>query len=547
VRTERRRAEETTAEVEDAMKRIESLQQVTEAGLAKLGLEDLLRALLDRTTEILHADTAAILLIEDDGDMLAARAAMGLEEEVTRGFRLPVGAGFAGRIAATRGPIVVEDVERSEIEVVNPLLIEKGLRSLLGVPLMVEGELIGVLHIGVLSRRAFSAEDVELLQLVADRAALAIERDRLYEQHRVAATFQQSLIPETLPEIPELGLAARYLPAANEAALGGDWFDVIPFPDGRVGLAIGDVVGSGVTAAALMGKLRSAVRAFALEGAEPAMVTTRVARFIHLEDPGSMATLLYASLELDDGRLTVANAGHLAPLLLTPGRGADYLEVEGGPPLGVELPITYRQSTVTIPPGALLLLYTDGLVERRGEGLTERLEALAAAASAVPIDAEVVCAQVIEAMLAGEPPADDVAVLSVQNLATAHGPLEVQVGARAEELATVRRLLRAWLGRLDAPEQDIAAITLACSEACANAVEHAYGPVDATFEVRAEHRGGAVELAITDSGSWRAPRGTGRGRGMTLMRAFMDAVEVHPDDSGTTVVMSKRLSGEKPS
>src|SRR2546429_8646758 len=159
-----------------AVARLEDVQRLTEAALSYLNVEDLLDELLIRVKDILQVDTAAILLVEDDGETLAARAAKGLEEEVERGFRLPVGHGFAGQIAATREPVAIPDLDRSPIEVVNPLIREKRLRSLLGVPLIVEGDLIGVLHVGSLTPREFPEADADLLRIVGDRVALSIER-----------------------------------------------------------------------------------------------------------------------------------------------------------------------------------------------------------------------------------------------------------------------------------------------------------------------------------------------------------------------------------
>jgi GAF domain-containing protein len=185
----------------DEQDAVESLQRVTSAALAYLDLDDLLSELLDRTTDILDVDTAAILLLEEDRGVLAARAAKGLEEEVERGFKLPVGAGFAGHVAASRQPVVIEDLENSSIEVVNPLLRAKGVRSLLGVPLIVERRLVGVLHVGTLKRRRFDSDDIHLLRTVADRAALAIEHGRLTEQRRAARHLQRRLLPQALPEI----------------------------------------------------------------------------------------------------------------------------------------------------------------------------------------------------------------------------------------------------------------------------------------------------------------------------------------------------------
>ena len=229
-------------------------------------LDELLDELLERVRKILAVDTVAVLLLEDDGRLLAARAAKGLEEEVEVGVRVPVGRGFAGRVAAERAPVQIPDVDHADI--FNPILRQKGLKSLLGVPLLVEDRLLGVIHVGALQHRAFSPDDVDLLQRVADRIALAIGA-RLYERQRgLAEEIQHSLFPNPLPDFPGVAIAARYFPAAA-APLGGDWYDAFVLPSGSLGLAIGDVVGRGFKAAALMGQLRSALRAYAFDGNAP--------------------------------------------------------------------------------------------------------------------------------------------------------------------------------------------------------------------------------------------------------------------------------------
>ena len=242
--------------------KLRDLQRVTDAALAYLPFEGLLDELLTRVVGILDVHTAAILLLEDDARTLVPRAAKGLEEEVERRLRIPVGSGFAGRIAANREAVRITDLDHAEI--VNPLLAEKGLKSLLGVPLIAEGAVIGVLHVGSLEERDFTDDDVELLQSAGDRAALAVQA-RLAERERgLAEALQRSLMPR-LPDVPGMGIAGRYLPSA--ARLGGDWYDAFTVPGGRLGMAIGDVSGRGFHAAALMGQLRSGLRAYAMEGA----------------------------------------------------------------------------------------------------------------------------------------------------------------------------------------------------------------------------------------------------------------------------------------
>ena len=164
----------------NARERLERIQAVTDAALANLGLEQLLQELLTRVRDILQADTAVILLLDESGEELVARAAVGLEEEVERGVRIPVGGGFAGRVAAERRTIVLDDVDRADV--LNPILREKGVKSLLGVPLIAGDTVIGVLHVGALTHRLFSDDDVDLLQLVATRAALAIEKARVHDE-----------------------------------------------------------------------------------------------------------------------------------------------------------------------------------------------------------------------------------------------------------------------------------------------------------------------------------------------------------------------------
>lgn len=193
--SERKRAEEERAQILDlehaarleaerAVERLTVIQGVTEAALAHLDLDALLTELLDRIADTLAVDTVAVLLLEEDENVLVARAAKGIEEEVAQGIRIPVGEGFAGRIAANRHAVALEDVDHADV--LNPILQQKGIKSLLGVPLIVEGRVLGVLHVGSLHQREFNAREIQLLQIVADRAALAIDHARLFEAARTA-------------------------------------------------------------------------------------------------------------------------------------------------------------------------------------------------------------------------------------------------------------------------------------------------------------------------------------------------------------------------
>jgi anti-sigma regulatory factor (Ser/Thr protein kinase)/putative methionine-R-sulfoxide reductase with GAF domain len=518
--------------------RLRDLQSVTDASLAYLKLEDLLEELLNRVVAILDVDTAAILLLEDDGRTLVARAGKGLEEEVTRGVRIPVGRGFAGRIAAERRPVQILDLDHAEI--LNPILREKGLQSLLGVPLLVEGTVLGVLHVGSLRPRGFADDEVELLQRAADRAALAIHARLAERQRGLADALQRSLIPN-VSELPGVTLAGRYLPAAA-ARLGGDWYDAFPLADGRVGVAIGDVVGRGFHAAALMAQLRSGLRAYALQGMRPGEALERLGQLLRQLEPGRSATLLYLLLDPHSGQATVAAAGHPPPLVVSPSGECEFLELPASVPLGSLRRASYEDSEVSLDAGSTLVLYTDGLVERPDEPLDRGLERLKRLVADTRGDPNTLCDAMIDALLPAGPGGDDVALL-VARLVPFSDPLELQMPADVESIPVIRRVLGRWLMQVGAAPAEIDEITLACSEACANAVEHAYRPGPAAVEVRATvtaEREAAV--LVRDFGQWRSPRGQFRGRGTLLMEGLMDGVEVTPAESGTTVRLSRRLS-----
>jgi serine phosphatase RsbU (regulator of sigma subunit)/anti-sigma regulatory factor (Ser/Thr protein kinase) len=485
----------------------------------------------------------AILLVDDDGKTLKARAAKGLEEEVERGFSLPIGMGFAGRVAGTRSPVVIPDLEDSPIEVVNPLMREKGVRSLLGVPLVVEGRVIGVLHVGSLTLRNFTEDDARLLQLVGDRIAVSIEHASFATQHRIAKTLQRALLPQKLPMLPGLGIAARYLPAAAETEVGGDWYDVIELDHRSIGVAIGDVAGKGLRAAAFMGQLRSALRASALEGDPPGEVLTRVARFAELGD-APMATMLYGTLNLETLELVYARAGHPYPLLLRGNGSSEYLIDEGNIPLGAGRIAEYSEHRVRLHSGETLLLYTDGLIERRGERLSEGEARLAEVLASAPAKLEVKCSSVIERMTGGAQRNDDIALLAVQPVDLA-GALDLSVPARPKELSRLRHLLRRWLADRGATDDDCSAFAIAATEALANAIEHAYGPGDATIDVRIDQVADVITVTVSDNGSWREPQHTNRGQGIMLMRKFMDDVEIAKLEGGT-VVQLRRAVGAGP-
>ena len=391
---------------EEDDERLRRLLAMTDAALAQLDVDELLTELASRTRELMGTDTAAILLLDPSGRELVATAASGLEEEVRQGIRVPVGYGFAGRIAATAQPLVIDQVDRTTV--VNQLLIDAHLAVLAGVPITASGRVLGVLHVGSRSPRRFTGGDIELLRLVADRAGLAAQERIFRLERQTTVALQRSLLPARPPVVAGFDIAARYLPGA-EVGVGGDWYDVFALPSGYVGVVIGDVAGSGLRAAVVMGRIRSALRAYALETSDPADVLTRLDNKIQFFEPDAMATAAYAVIDPARTTLTVSLAGHLPPVLLDADGNGRLLVAPADLPLGAHHETPRRTITIPVPDAALF--YTDGLIERRDRPLRDGLVELLAAVGAGTADD--LCVQAMR-VLHEKPATDDVALIAVR-------------------------------------------------------------------------------------------------------------------------------------
>ncbi|WP_309244473.1 PP2C family protein-serine/threonine phosphatase [Micromonospora parastrephiae] len=310
-----------TSGVTDA-ERLRRIEAVTDATLSRLDVADLFDELLDRVRELLNVDTAAILLLDVHARQLVATAAKGLEEEVRRAFRVSIGQGFAGRIALTRRPVIIEHVTANQV--VNPVLLQTGVKSLLGVPVFSRGELIGVLHVGTLTPRRFAPDEARLLELVADRIGVASQARAHSLDQNAALALQRSLLPTELPKAPNLEMAARYVPG-HVSGVGGDWYDVFTLPSGWLGVVIGDVSGHGLQSAVVMGRIRSALRAYALISDDPAEALTLLDRKVNHFETGSLSTALYAMISPDGATVRISLAGHLRPVLALPAQPADLI------------------------------------------------------------------------------------------------------------------------------------------------------------------------------------------------------------------------------
>ncbi len=290
-----------------------------------------------------------------------------------------------------------------------------GTHSAVVVPLRARRQVLGALSLVTAdSRREYDEDDLTMAADLARRAALTVDNARLYErEHEVAMALQQSLLPR-LPHVPGLDCAARYLPSSAAAQVGGDWYDLFVLPGGTLGLAVGDVMGHDLTAAA-MGQLRSVLRSYAWQGGRPAAVLDHLDELVQGLDMAQLATAVYARLDLPDGpgrpgQLCLANAGHLPPVLRDPQGRARLLTGAESLLVGAALDTTRDQLQAEVSPGSVLVLCTDGLVERRGRDPEAGLEELRRAVEQADGDAEQICDQLLQA-LDGERRDDDVALL----------------------------------------------------------------------------------------------------------------------------------------
>ncbi|MDQ1673643.1 MAG: hypothetical protein QOC98_2205 [Frankiaceae bacterium] len=362
---------------------------------------------------------------------------------------------------------------------------------------------------------------------------------RMISQQRDAAeTLQHGLLPDRLPKVVGVELAARYRPAGRGAEVGGDWYDVISLPGGQVGLVMGDVVGHDFRAASMMGQFRNALRAYAAEGLPPADVLGRLNTFAHQQDIGEMATVVYAVLDPVACTFSVSSAGHQPPLICT-GTTAWFLSVPTRPPIGAVRETRFGEVTRTLEPEDVVLLYTDGLVERKWESIDVGLERLLGSARASG-DLDELCERILSTLLEDDPH-DDVALLAVAAASTLGDRFEMDFPAEAPSLLKLRRALTRWLNEVGATAEESYEILVSVSEAATNAVEHAYGPGPATFHVGCRFEDSTVGVVVRDWGQWREPRGLDRGRGQILMEGLMDSVRRRSADGGTEVVLCRRL------
>ena len=377
-------------------------------------------------------------------------------------------------------------------------------------------------------------EERTAIGVLAAQGAQALDRARLQQaEHDTAETLQRGLLPERLPDLDRLEVTARYLPAVEGARAGGDWYDVLEVDGPRVAVVVGDVVGKGPAAAALMGQLRTALAVALLRGDGPGAALAQLDRFAARIPAARASTAVCVVVDWEHGRVCWANAGHPPPLVLD-AAGPRFLR-GGGPVLGLGGPFPEQEEALA--PGSVLALFTDGLVERREEPLDTGLARLAGAADGrVAEPTAALAAALLGAQFADAGPADDVALVVAR---LAPPPLRASHPAVPEELRAVRRAVQRWMDAAGLPETQGEDLQFAFGEAVANSIEHAYaGRAVGTVEFELRRRGdGAVEVDVADRGHWRPPpEDPGfRGRGLAVIAHVAEDVDVRPGPEGTRV------------
>ncbi len=391
------------------------------------------------------------------------------------------------------------------------------------------------------SPRWVSAEDRLLVTVLIGHLSLAMQHVRQFESAReTSLTLQRAMLPTVQPPP---GFAVCYEPAVPPLEIGGDWYDVLPIGEHRIGIVVGDCVGRGLPAAAIMGQLRSSARALLINGAQPALLLEQLDSAASLIPNAYCTTVFLAILDTESGVLEYSNAGHMPAVLAWPEPGQTTLLTDASSvPLAVRRKQPRPQASRVLPPRSTLMLFTDGLVERRHESIDDgiaRATSALAKTTTLPLDA--VPAAVLRELAPAAGYDDDVAMVIYR-----HRPplFHIERTATADQLVEVRHLLSAWLRATEIPDGLAADIVLVVNEACTNCVEHAYrGQRVGTMVLEAETVDGEVRARVADSGSWETPAvDPGRGgRGLLLMRALSDGVDIDSGPTGTTVQISFRL------
>lgn len=428
------------------------------------------------------------------------------------------------------------------------LFAAAGASALIIVPLIARGVTIGAMTFALLGAGAvYDEATLALAEEVAQRSALAIDNARLYaREHLVADRLQRAMLPERLPRLIGQELHAAYLPRAEESKVGGDWYDAFPISDGVIALSIGDVAGHGLEAAVVMGEVRQAFRAAALDAKDPASVLDRADRILKFRENPTMVTAIFGIFDARSGSFTYATAGHPPPILATLDGPVQVLPCDGLP-LGIRRDEPSMNWTVSIPPGSLLTLYTDGLIEYGRDVIAGEQILLAAIQEELEKRSADPAKALQQRILGDRRHTDDVCILT---LAVTEHPVEaLDLTFTAMPIAAplVRQAVRQMVRGLGLDEERAFALQVSIGEAVNNAIEHAYGAATpGTVHVRASRQGNSIVATVEDGGRWRPARREGRGRGLGVMRALMNGVQIQSNQMSTSVKLTLVLEETPP-
>ena len=521
--------------------RVSGWAELTRALTAATSVEGLRRSLATALATEFPASTALVVIDEGaESHGQSVTIVRGSESSVRLDDRTATA--IAQAIGDTGGnPLVLETHQGLHSRLAQLGVAVVGGRSLYGVPLVDQsGSIEGAAALLFGAQHAVSGTDLTLLRAHADQIAQALVRVRRHErEHDVAILLQESLLPDELPDVDGVLLAAHYRSGVAGTNAGGDWYDVVRRPDGVTHFSVGDVAGRGIRAAVSMGQLRNAFRAYALEHVSPAAVVQRMARHVERDGMATMVCVTFDPLTYD---LTYSSAGHLPPLLIdSEKRSVERLDDSASvPPLGWFGEGATSERRTSVAPAMSLALYSDGLVERRGASLDDSIDRVGAALLSSSAGPEA-AVQAVVGTLADAEQGDDVALLLLQFQDTP-AAIRIQIPAEPLVLREVRRRVGRWLTLrgLDANPRD--ACLLALSEACNNAIEHGYRNRPGTISIALSHDDASLEIRVADNGEWREPRpDSSRGRGMLIMRSLMDEADVVSSQGGTEVVLGQRL------
>ena len=451
-------------------------------------------------------------------------------------------------IFAASEKVDIEQIGEPEItEQLLSRLTECGLRSSVVAPMAIGEARFGSICFASCQSDAFDETAHKLLEFMALRIAIALNTSGSFtREHRVASRLQKALLPDSFPKVEGLSFGGAYRPASSEAEVGGDWYDAFELPDGRIAVSIGDVAGHGLDAAVIMGEVRQSLRSAAIVAEKPSAVLEAVNGVINLRDVG-MVTAIFGSYDPATAILRYAVAGHPPPIIATRDGFAQLLP-GGGLPLGASASVQSRDWTFSIPPGGQIVLYTDGLIENDRDierGQETLLDVITSELSRD--EATEPASSIQERIFADKGNKDDAATLTLTRTEVISDELSLCFSAIPIVSGLVRATFRDLAKKLELTDDQTFAVLVAAGEAIANAVEHAYGDREpGLVEIKTHCDGQRLMIQVDDYGRWRPfQKREERGRGIPLMHALVDGVQIKSSQTNTSITLSLDLTRTK--